>query len=91
MSVEVPGVTATATRLSILTPAIARLPGIAAAGPPAFLGLTDLLIVVCMVYDKIAFGRVHRAFLLGGLFIIVSQPLRFLIAGTGALHTLRNG
>lgn len=73
--------------LSILTPAIARLPGIAAAGPPAFLGLTDLLIVGCMVYDKFAHGRVHRAFLLGGIFIIVSQPLRFLIAGTSAWLT----
>lgn len=68
--------------LSILTPAIARLPGVAAAGPPAFLGLTDLLIVICMVYDKFAHGRVHRAFLWGGLFIIISQPLRFLIAQT---------
>ena len=68
--------------ISILTPAIARLPGVAAAGPPAFLGLTDLFIVVCMVYDKAVHGRVHRAFLWGGLFIILSQPLRFLLAQT---------
>jgi hypothetical protein len=68
--------------LGILTPAIARLPGVSAVGPPAFLGLTDLLIVGCMIYDKITYGRVHRAFLWGGLFIILSQPLRFLIAGT---------
>jgi hypothetical protein len=73
--------------LSILTPAIARLPGVAAAGPPVFLGLTDLLIVVCMAWDKFAHGRVHKAFLLGGLFIIVSQPLRFLVAGTNAWLT----
>jgi hypothetical protein len=73
--------------LGILTPAIARLPGVSSAGPPAFLGLTDLLIVACMVYDKIAHGRIHRAFLWGGLFIIVSQPLRFLLAGTSAWLT----
>ena len=73
--------------ISILTPAIARLPGIAAAGAPAFLGLTDLFIVVCMVYDRIARGRIHRAFLWGGLFIIVSQPLRFLLAQTDAWLT----
>lgn len=68
--------------ISILTPAIARLPGIVAAGPLAFLGLTDLFIVACLVYDRLGNGRVHRAFLWGGLFIIVSQPLRFLIAQT---------
>ena len=68
--------------ISILTPAIARLPGIAAAGPLAFLGLTDLFIAACLLYDRIGNGRIHRAFLWGGLFIIVSQPLRFLIAGT---------
>ena len=73
--------------LGILTPAIARLPGIAAAGPPAFLGLTDLLVVGCIVYDRMARGRFHRAFVWGGLFIIVSQPLRFLLAGTSAWLT----
>ncbi len=70
--------------ISILTPAIARLPGIMAAGPLAFLGLTDLFVVACFVYDWIGRGRVHRAFLWGGLFIIVSQPVRFLIGGTAA-------
>ena len=73
--------------ISILTPAIARLPGVAAAGPPAFLGLTDLFIVICMVYDKVARGRVHRAFWWGGLFIIASQPLRFLLAQSDAWMT----
>jgi hypothetical protein len=73
--------------LSILTPAIARLPGISAGGPPVFLGLTDLFIVACMLYDKLTRGRVHRAFLWGGLFIILSQPLRFLLAGTSVWLT----
>jgi hypothetical protein len=68
--------------LSILTPAIARLPGIAAAGPLAFLGLTDVFIVACLVYDRLGNGRIHRAFLWGGLFIIISQPLRLLIGQT---------
>jgi hypothetical protein len=74
--------------IGLLTPAIARLPHVAAAGPPAFLGLTDLFIVVCLVYDRLAHGRVHRAFWWGGLFIIVSQPLRLLIAQTGAWLSL---
>ena len=68
--------------ISILTPAIARLPGVAAAGPLAFLGLTDLFVVACLVYDRVGNGRIHRAFLWGALLIIVSQPVRFLIAGT---------
>jgi len=68
--------------ISILTPAIARLPVVSAGGPAAFLGLTDLLIVGCMLFDKVSNGRVHRAFLWGGLFIIASQPLRFLVAQT---------
>jgi hypothetical protein len=71
--------------ISILTPAIARLPGI--EGPLAFLGLTDLLIVACLVFDKLAHGRVHRAFLWGGLFIVASQPLRLALGKTEAWLT----
>jgi hypothetical protein len=71
--------------ISILSAAIARLPfGILKAGPPAFFGLTDLFIVACVVYDLIARGRVHRATVWGGLIIVLSQPLRLLIAGTSA-------
>jgi hypothetical protein len=69
--------------LAILTPAIARLPGVIAGGPPAFFGLTDLFILACLIYDRVANGRTHPAFLLGGLFVIVSQPLRLLVASTG--------
>jgi hypothetical protein len=64
--------------ISILTPAIARIP-LFSGGPPVFFGVTDLLIIACLVYDKIANGRVHRAFALGATFIILSQPLRILI------------
>jgi len=69
--------------LSILAAAIARLPfGILKAGPPAFFGLTDLFIVACVVYDLIALKRVHKATALGGLLLIVSQPLRLMLSGT---------
>jgi hypothetical protein len=64
--------------ISILTPAIARIP-LFSGGPPVFFGVTDLLIIACLVYDRIANGRVHRAFALGATFIILSQPLRILI------------
>lgn len=71
--------------ISILAAAIARLPfGILKAGPPAFFGLTDLFIVACVLYDLIARGRPHRATVWGGLIILLSQPLRLMIAGTSA-------
>ena len=69
--------------LALLTPAIARLPGIAAAGPPAFWGLTDLFIVACFVYDRVTTGRIHPAFKWGGLFVLVMQPVRLIVGGTG--------
>jgi hypothetical protein len=68
--------------ISILTPAIARIP-LFGGGPPVFFGITDLLIIACLVYDRIANGRVHRAFALGATFIILSQPLRILIGFSG--------
>lgn len=74
--------------LAILTPAIARIPFIVPYGLPAFLGLTDVFIVTSVVYDRIRNGRFHPAFVWGGLFIILSQPLRILIAGTPAWHAV---
>jgi hypothetical protein len=68
--------------LALLTPAIARLPGIAAAGPPAFWGLTDLFIVACLVYDRVTSGRIHPAFKWGALFVLAMQPLRLIVGGT---------
>jgi hypothetical protein len=69
--------------LALLTPAIARLPGIAAAGPPAFWGLTDLFVVACFVYDRVTTGHIHPAFKWGGLFVLVMQPVRLIVGGTG--------
>lgn len=74
--------------VSILAAAIARLPfGILKAGPPAFFALTDLFIIVCILYDLIARRRIHRATLWGGLIIIASQPLRLMISGTSGWMT----
>jgi hypothetical protein len=70
--------------IGLLTPALARIPFIGAGGPPAFFGVTDLFVVACLVYDRLAHGRVHPAFLWGGIFLIASQPARLAIAGTGA-------
>ena len=68
--------------ISLLTAAIARLPHVGPLGPLAFFGLTDVFIVVCLVYDRVVRGRIHPAFIWGGLLIVLSQPLRLLLAGT---------
>jgi hypothetical protein len=70
--------------ISILTAAIARLPYVLPLGPLAFFGLTDLLVVACVINDRIVRGRVHPAFVWGGLFLIASQAGRLVISGTAA-------
>ena len=71
--------------IGILAAAVARLPfGIMQAGPIAFFGLTDVFVLVCVVYDLITLRRIHRATALAGLLIVASQPLRLAIGGTQA-------
>ena len=74
--------------LAILTPAIARIPFMRPFGLPAFLGTTDLFIIACLVYDRVRNGRLHPAFLWGGLFIIAMQPAKILFAGTPLWHSI---
>ena len=68
--------------ISILTPAIARIPGVLAGGPLAFFALTDLFVVACLVYDRVARGRVHPAFWWGGGLLLASQVGRLAVSGT---------
>jgi hypothetical protein len=72
--------------LSILTPAIARVPwaSFRAVGPPLFLGLTDACVLAFVVYDTVKNRRLHPAFGWGTLFFLASQPLRVLLAHTAA-------
>lgn len=53
-------------------------------GPPTFFGLTDVFILVMLVYDLVTRRRPHPATIWGGLLIVVSQPLRLMISGTAA-------
>jgi len=73
---------------SIITAAIARLPGVLPIGPPAFFGLAFLVIVAGAIYDFATRQRVHRAYLWGGALFVISVPLRLLISGTATWHTL---
>lgn len=71
--------------ISTLAAALARMPGIGGAyGPPGFYGAQDLMIVACIVYDFLTRGRPHKAFVLGGLFVVLTQGLFLAIAGTPA-------
>lgn len=70
---------------ALMAAPIARLPfGVLQAGPPAFFGLADLFLVALIAYDLVTRRRVHRATLVGGLALVLSQPLRLMLSGTGA-------
>jgi hypothetical protein len=68
--------------ISLLSPAIGRLPWVVTAGPLVFFGLNDLFLIACLLYDHRARGRVHPAFAWGALFLVASQPLRLAIGNT---------
>ena len=68
--------------VALMPAPVARFPYVMQAGPPAFFGIADLFIVAGIVYDYASRGKVHPAYVWGGLAIILSQPLRLMIAGT---------
>jgi hypothetical protein len=68
--------------LSIITAAIARLPGVFPYGPPAFFGLTIGLLLIAVAYDLISRRRVHPAYIFGGGLLALSVPARLMISGT---------
>ena len=72
--------------LSLLTPAISRIPldVIHAGGILLYLGLTVLLVLGCVTFDTVKNRRLHPAFGWGAGLIIISLPLRMLLAGTSA-------
>lgn len=74
----------TLATIALLAAPIARLPfGAALVGLPGVFALADLFIVACVVYDLTSLRRVHPATVWGGLAIVLSQPLRLAISGTG--------
>jgi hypothetical protein len=70
--------------LSMLTPAIARLPvdALHAGGILAFMGVTDLLAIACVAWDAARTRRLHPAFLRGAIFLVGSQAAMLALAGT---------
>ena len=55
--------------IALLTPALARFRFIGGGGPPVAITGTCLFVVACLMYDRASHGRVHPAFLWGGLFL----------------------
>jgi uncharacterized membrane protein YozB (DUF420 family) len=69
--------------ISLLMAAFARMRFIGGGGLPVAMGGTFLLVCVTWIYDRVAHGRVHPAFLWGGLFIVVMMPIRAFVGMTG--------
>jgi hypothetical protein len=74
--------------VSIVVPAVARLPGVLALGAPAAFGLSFLFVVVAGIYDFLSRRRVHKVYLWGGALIAASVPVRLAISGTSAWRAL---
>jgi hypothetical protein len=70
--------------IGILPAAVARIPldFFRQGGPLVFFGMTDLLILPCLLFDIVTRGRPHRATVLGGLLLVISHPLRLIIGNT---------
>jgi hypothetical protein len=71
--------------LTVIQPAVARV-AVDVTGifhPLLFFGITDVMLVLFIAWDTIRNRRLHPAFGWGMLFFIISQPVRFVIAGSG--------
>jgi len=73
--------------ISVVIPAIARLPFIEDRPAPIFLFLATLLAAGAF-HDRRTRGRVHPVTLWGGLFVLASAPLRAFVGTTGAWQVL---
>jgi hypothetical protein len=78
--------------IGILPAAVARIPldFFQQGGPLVFFGMTDLLILPCLLFDIITRGRPHRATVLGGLLLVISHPLRLIIGNTAVWLAFAN-
>lgn len=70
--------------VSIVTAAIARLPGILPLGPLVFFGLSFLFALAGVTYDWRSRGRVHPVYVWGAPIFALSVPLRLALSGTSA-------
>jgi hypothetical protein len=74
--------------ISILAAAVARWPGVLPLGPLVFFGLTFVFLLAAVLYDLASRRRIHPAYMWGGALLVISVPLRLMISGTQAWHTI---
>jgi hypothetical protein len=71
--------------IAILPPGVARWPlHFLPKGPLLFFGVPDIVLLGCISYDYAKTRRLNPAFVLGGLLLIASHPLRLMLSGTSA-------
>lgn len=70
--------------ISIITAAVARLPGVLPFGPLVFFGLSYLYVIGGAVYDRATRGRVHPVYIWGGAVLLASVVVRLALSGTEA-------
>lgn len=70
--------------IAILPPGVSRWPLHLPRTPLVFFGIPDLVLITCIAYDCMKTHRLNRAFLLGGLLLIASHPLRLMVSGSSA-------
>jgi uncharacterized membrane protein YozB (DUF420 family) len=69
--------------ICILDAAIGRWPSTIFSGSAvAYSVWTDVFVLMCVVHDLISRGRVHQAYLLGGLLIVAAHVARITLAHT---------
>lgn len=72
------------TVINFVPPALARIqiPQLQAAGPLFFFGLPTVAVIVLIALDTWRYGKLDRPFLIGGICLIASYPVRLAVMGT---------
>lgn len=73
--------------VSLLIAALGRWPGV---GGGLSLAPYAALVLAGPIYDRVALGHIHRAYLWAAPFIIVSVPARIALGSTGIWHSVFN-
>jgi hypothetical protein len=73
--------------ISLMAAATARLPGMFVYGPFAFFGLAFVFLIAGVLYDFFSRGRIHTAYVWGGLALVASVPVRLVVSDTSAWRT----
>jgi hypothetical protein len=68
--------------VSIITAAIARIPGLIGLGPLVAFSISLVFVVLGMAYDRYSRRRIHPVYLWGGAVIFASVPARLALSGT---------